>query len=113
MEEKKVQKSAEEVRLEETVENDRITLVDSNNEEYEFIILEELEYKSRTYLALVSCDEKTDMGNDHDPGEANDITIVRVGEAENEKTLYAVTDAEELYAVGKIIEEKYGHLSEA
>ena len=97
--------------LEQTVEENRITLVDSQNEEYEFIVLDEIEYDSKTYLALVSCDEKTDMGNEYDPGESNDVTVVRVGEAGNERTLFAVTDAEELYAVAKIVEERYGHLS--
>ena len=97
--------------LEQTVEENRITLVDSQNEEYEFIVLDEIEYDSKTYLALVSCDEKTDMGNEYDPGEANDVTVVRVGEAGNEIKLFAVTDAEELYAVAKIVEERYGHLS--
>ena len=97
--------------LEQTVEENRITLVDSQNEEYEFIVLDEIEHDSKTYLALVSCDEKTDMGNEYDPGESNDVTVVRVGEAGNERTLFAVTDAEELYAVAKIVEERYGHLS--
>lgn len=112
MEMKDSQKTAEEVTLEESVETQRITLVDSNNEEYEFLVLDELEYHGNTYLALVSCDEKTDMGNEFDPGESNDVTVVRVGKAGQEKTLFAVTDAEELYAVGKMIEERYGHLSE-
>lgn len=102
------QKSAEE--LEHAVEQQRITLVDSQNEEYQFIILEELEYQSNTYLALVSCDEKTDMGNEYDPGEANDITIVRVVQMGEETIMTAVTDAEELYAVGKLVEAHYGHL---
>ena len=61
--------------LEQTVEENRITLVDSQNEEYEFIVLDEIEYDSKTYLALVSCDEKTDMGTEYDPGESNDVTV--------------------------------------
>lgn len=97
-------------KLENAVEERRITLVDHQNEEYEFIILEELEYQLKTYLALVPCDEKTDMGNEYDPGEANDITIVRVEQMGEEKIIAAVTDAEELYAVGKMIEEHYVHL---
>lgn len=97
--------------LEQTVEENRITLVDSQNEEYQFIVLDEIELDTKKYLALVSCDEKTDMGNEYDPGEANDVTIVRVGEVGGEMNLFAVNDAEELYAVAKIVEEKYGHLS--
>lgn len=97
--------------LEQTVEENRVTLVDSQNEEYQFIVLDEIEYNSQTYLALVSCDEKTDMGNEYDPGESNDVTIVRVGEIGGETNLFAVNDAEELYAVAKIVEEKFGHLS--
>lgn len=98
--------------LEQAVEENRITLVDSQNEEYEFIVLDEIEYDSKTYLALVSCDEKTDMGNEYDPGESNDVTIVRVGEIGGETNLFAVSDAEELYAVAKLVEERYGHLGE-
>lgn len=112
MEMKDTNKTAEEARLEENVEMQRITLVDSSNEEYEFLILDELEYNGNTYLALVSCDEKTDTGNEYDPGEGNDVTVVRVGGAGQEKTLFAVTDAEELYAVGKLIEERFGHLGD-
>ncbi|MGN0159540.1 MAG: DUF1292 domain-containing protein [Brotaphodocola sp.] len=113
MEIKDTAKTTEEKQLEERVEMQRITLVDSTDEAYDFLILDELEYHGNTYLALVSCDEKTDTGNEYDPGEANDVTIVRVGGSGQEKTLFAVTDAEELYAVGKMVEERFGHLSEA
>lgn len=112
MEMKDTKKIDEDIRLEEDVETQRITLVDNKNEEYEYLVLDEIDYNGNTYLALVSCDEKTDMGNEYDPGEANDVTVVRVGGMGEEKTLFAVTEAEELYAVGKIIEERYGHLSE-
>lgn len=104
-------KPAEELELENRVEAERITLVNDQNEEYDFIIVDEFDFNNNHYLALVSCDEKTDMGNGDDPGEANDITVVRVREAENGKSLFAVTDADELFAVAKIVEERFGHLS--
>lgn len=92
--------------------NRGITLVDQNNLEYEYMILDELRYRERDYLALVPCDEKTDMGTSTDPGESNDIIVVRVEGGEEDRTIAAVTDPEELYEIAKIINQKYGHLCE-
>lgn len=101
------------LKPEQLVENDRITLIDSKNEEYEFIILEEFSYNSNKYLALAACDEKTDTGGPNDPGEANDITVVRVGQTPEggEPGYFAVSDPEELYAVAQLIEARFGHLA--
>lgn len=99
--------------LEQKVEEARITLVDSRDEAYDFLILDEFECRERRYLALTPCDEKTDTGSGNDPGEANDITVVRVGGTEEEPAFFAVTDAEELYAAAKIVEERFGHLGSA
>lgn len=105
-------KTAEEQRLENCVEADRITLVDGQNEEYEFLVVDEFDIGGKHYLALVSCDEKTDMGNGSDPGESNDITVVRAGMAGGEQTLFAVTDADELLTVARAVESRFGHLGD-
>lgn len=96
--------------LEERVEAERITLVDDKGEEYDFLILDRFRSGEKSYLALVSCDEKTDMGYGDDPGESNDITVVREGETGGERSFFAVTDADELLAVAKVVEERFGHL---
>ncbi|MCC2255397.1 DUF1292 domain-containing protein [Ruminococcus sp. CLA-AA-H200] len=95
---------------EDIVTQRRITLLDEKDGEYEFLILDELAYQGKNYLALVSCDEKTDTGAGADPGEANDIVVVQVEEDGGEKTLTAVSDADILYGLSKILDEKYGHL---
>ena len=102
-----------EQKLEQKVEEQRITLVDSQDAEYDFLILDEFCYNEQQYLALASCDEKTDTGSGNDPSEANDITVVRVGEDAGQPMLFAVTDADELYGVAKLVEERFGHLGGA
>lgn len=102
----------QESEMEKKVTDCRITLVDSRGVEYEFIILDEIDYQEQKYLALVPCDEKTDMGSETDPGEANDIVVVREEIRDGEKSLAAVTDSEELYGVARIIDQRYGHLCE-
>ena len=99
------------LELEERVDEERITLIDAQNQEYEFLILEELKWNDRNYLFLVSCDEKTDPGDSKDPGEGNDITVVRVEEQEGELVIVAVTEADELYELAKLVEKRFGHLS--
>lgn len=98
---------------EQKVEEQRITLVDSQDEEYNFLILDEFRYNDKQYLALASCDEKTDTGSGNDPGEANDITVVRVEEAAGQPMLFAVTNGDELYGVAKLVEKRFGHLGGA
>lgn len=109
--EQKQEKSAEELALEQGVDEEIITLVNEKGEEYNFIVLDEFAYNGNQYLALSPCDEKTDMGFGDDPGEANDITIVRQGIVDGDVNFFAVTDADELYAIAKMIDEKYGHLT--
>jgi hypothetical protein len=106
------EKTAEELELEQNVEEDRITLVNDQDEEFDYIIIDEFDYKENHYLALAPCDEKTDMGGGSDPGESNDITVVREGEVGGEVTFFAVNDADELYALAKIIDDRFGHLSD-
>lgn len=107
----KPEKTAQELELEHNVDADVITLVNEKDEEYNFIVLEELEHNGNRYLALSPCDEKTDMGFGDDPGESNDITVVREGIVNGEVNYFAVNDADELYAIAKIIDERYGHLN--
>ena len=97
---------------EKRVEQRRVTLVDNKNKEYEFVILDEYELNGKNYMALVSAEEKGENGSEKDPEEMNDITVVRkVSEGE---TFYfePVNDADELYAVSKLISRDYGHLME-
>ena len=101
--------SPEEKALEHNVEEQRITLVDGKDTEYEFIILDELQVNGKQYLALVSCDEKDEKSSGNDMG--GDITVVeKHGDAPN-MSLSAVTDTEELLAVSMELEKKYGHLT--
>ena len=100
--------SPEEKALEHKVEEQRITLVDGK----EFIILDELQVNGKQYLALVSCDEKDEKSSGNDMGgDMDDITVVeKHGDAPN-MSLSAVTDTEELLAVSRELEKKYGHLT--
>ena len=104
--------SPEEKALEHKVEEQRITLVDGKDTEYEFIILDELQVNGKQYLALVSCDEKDEKSSGNDMGgDMDDITVVeKHGDAPN-MSLSAVTDTEELLAVSMELEKKYGHLT--
>ena len=93
-----------------SVDETRITLVDSKDEEYEFMILDEFENKGKKYLALVSCDSKDERGSVAEADELDDITVVeKHGEGES-LNFSAVTDTDELLEISRIIEKKFGHL---
>lgn len=95
----------------ESVEERRITLVDNKDREYEFMILDEYDFQDRQYLALVSVDENDDVGNGiDDPGELNDITIVRKLMIHGKMELESVTDPQELLQVSRLVSEDYEHL---
>lgn len=98
-------------QIEKMVEEQRITLVDGKDTEYEFIVLNELVINGKHYLALASCDEKDEkISGNGMGGDMDDITVVQKhGEAPN-MSLSAVTDTEELLAVAKELENMYGHL---
>lgn len=100
----------EEKQCVDTVEAQRITLVDQHDVEYEFIILDEFSCEEKDYLALVSCDEKDEQASANDPGETNDITVVRKIVQGDGFALVAVTEAQELLAVSRVIEARFGHL---
>ena len=91
------------------VDETRITLTDDSDTDYEFIILDEYEVEGKTYLALASCDEKDERGSG-DPGEWDDITIVRKLGEEDQISFAAVTDDHELYAAAKVFEDKFEHI---
>ncbi|MGN1388657.1 MAG: DUF1292 domain-containing protein [Bulleidia sp.] len=95
----------------EAVEERRITLVDNKDREYEFMVLDEYEYRGNRYLALVSVDEKDDVGNGaDDQGELNDITIVRKREIGGEMQIESITDPQELLEVSRLVSADYEHL---
>ena len=91
------------------VDEMRITLVDDTDTEYEYIILDEYELNGNTYLALASCDEKDEKGGG-DPGEWDDITIVRKFGSGDQVSYGAVTDDRELLDAARVFEDKFGHL---
>ena len=95
------------------VDESRITLVDRQDEEYSFLILDEFEYEGKQYVAMTSCDEKADVGSGGDPGETNDITVVRTEKRDGQPMFFAITDDRELYEVAKIVEKRFGHLGAA
>lgn len=101
-------------QIEKMVEEQRITLVDGKDTEYEFIVLNELVINGKHYLALASCDEKDEkISGNGIGGDMDDITVVRkYGEAPD-MSLSAVTDTEELLAVAKELENMYGHLTKS
>ena len=87
-----------------------ITLVDSSNKEYEFIVLNRLAVGGSTYLALAAANDKSERKLDEDFVTDDDITVVRELTANGETSYGAVTDADELYAVAKELDKLYGHL---
>ena len=87
-----------------------ITLVDSQNKEYEFVVLNRLSVGEKTYLALAAANEKSERKLDEDFVPDDDITVVREFIQDDEISYGAVTDADELYAVAKELDKLYGHL---
>ena len=64
------------------MENERgtietITLVDSHNKEYEFVILNRLTVEGNSYLALAAANDKSERKLDEDFVPDDDITVVR------------------------------------
>ena len=87
-----------------------ITLVDSNDKEYEFVVLKRLSVGGKSYLALAAANEKSERKLDEDFVPDDDITVVCEWIQNGEISYGAVTDADELYAVAKELERLYGHL---
>lgn len=112
MEKREQTKRQEDMELIQSVDEQRVTLIDDQDTEYEFIIVDDFECDGKNYYALVSCDEKVEKGSAAGGSEGDEITVVRVEQQEKDKFFFAVSDADELYKVAKIIEEKFGHLSE-
>ena len=99
------------------MENERgtietITLVDSHNKEYEFVILNRLMVEGNSYLALAAANDKSERKLDEDFVPDDNITVVREFVQDGETSYGAVTDAEELYAVAKALDTLYGHLED-
>lgn len=101
---------AENKNIPEEMMADIITLVDEDNVEHSFEILDHFEYKDNAYVALVPYFE--------DPEEAlkEDVTVAifRVGPEDEEglETFDIVEDDEEYYAVSGIFEERYNKMME-
>ena len=112
MSEKNCEKTQEEMNLEQCVDEQRVTLIDDQDTEYEFIIVDEFECDGKIYYALVSCDEKVEKGSATGDSEGDEITVVRVEMNDNQPFFFAINDADELYKVAKIVEQKFGHLTE-
>jgi hypothetical protein len=105
--------SKDEKKLLDNVEESRITLVDNQDHEHEYMILGEYQVEEKKYLALVSVDKNDDTGDGvEDAGEMNDITVVRKIDQGEDFILQAVNDSAELLAVSRLLEKDYGQLLE-
>ena len=87
-----------------------ITLVDSHDKEYEYVVLNRLSVGGKNYLALAAANGKSERKLDEDFVPDDDITVVRECVQAGETSYDAVTDADELYAVAKELDKLYGHL---
>ena len=81
---------------------DLITLLDEDNNEHEFEVIDALDYGDEHYLALVPYAADPDALD-----EEAELLIMRVDvDEENEEYLSIVDDDEELYNVGKVFAER-------
>ncbi len=89
-----------------------ITLIDSNDQEYEFVVLNRLSVNGKNYLALAAANDKSKskLGEDFVPDD--DITVVYENTQDDAVSYGAVTDADELYAVAKELGKLYDHLED-
>ena len=89
---------------------DIITLVDEDNVEHAFEILDNFEYKDGSYVALVPYFEDPEEALKEDPT----VIFFRVGDEDEEglETFDVVEDDEEYYAIAGIFEERYNKMME-
>ena len=81
---------------------DLITLLDEDNNEHEFEVIDALDYGDEHYLPLVPYAADPDALD-----EEAEMLIMRVDvDEENEEYLSIVDDDEELYNVGKVFAER-------
>lgn len=89
-----------------------ITLIDNNNQEYEFVILNRLSVNGKNYLALAAANDKSKAKPGEDFVPDDDITVIYEYTQNGSVGYGAVTDADELYAVAKELEKLYDHLKD-
>lgn len=77
--------------------SDYLSIVDDSGKEYEFEVLNTIEYNGSTYLAVVPADIDT-----ADPGNLQ-VYIVKSVEEDGEPILYVVDSEDELNAVNDLI----------
>ena len=84
---------------------DIITLVDEDNVEHQFEIMDHFEYKDNAYVALVPYFENPEDAFKEDPT----VVFFRVGSEDEEglETFDVVEDDEEYYAISGIFEKRY------
>lgn len=89
---------------------DIITLVDEENKEHAFEILDHFEHKDNAYVALVPYFEDPAQALKEDPT----VVFFRVGPEDEEglETFDIVEDDEEYYAISGIFEERYNKMME-
>lgn len=82
---------------------DLITLLDEDDQEHEFEVIDAVDYNDEHYLALVPHSEDPQAAVEED----SDMIIMRVGVDENnEEFLSIVDDDEELYNVGQVFADR-------
>ncbi|MBE6894733.1 MAG: DUF1292 domain-containing protein [Ruminococcaceae bacterium] len=89
---------------------DIITLVDEDNKEHAFEIMDHFEYKDNAYVALVPYFENPEDALKEDPT----VVFFRVGPEDEEglETFDVVEDDEEYYAISGIFEKRYEKMME-
>ena len=96
--------------LNEDMMADIITLVDEDNVEHSFEILDYFEYNDNGYVALVPYFEDPEEALKSDPT----VVCLRVGPEDEEglETFDLIEDDEEFYAVNKVFEKRYEKMME-
>ena len=82
---------------------DLITLLDEDDQEHEFEVIDAVDYNDEHYMALVPYNEDPQAALEEDA----DLILMRVDVDENnEEYLSVVDDDEELYNVGQVFAER-------
>ncbi len=80
---------------------DIVTLQDEDGNEFDFEIIDQLEYDSNEYVALVPCEDEEDISDDEVP-----FIIMRTAYDEGEEFLDIVDNEDELSTVIAMFEER-------
>jgi uncharacterized protein YrzB (UPF0473 family) len=79
--------------------SDFITITDEDGVEYELEILSRLEYRGKTYLAVIPAVSS----EEEDEEEELEVSLLRSDEEDGEPLLCAITDEKELEAVYELM----------